>query len=111
MAQALFSTVRVREKTNGTRKLLGYTPNRVTDVASVAICGIDARRIEVQVVHTVAIVPRRRPVVTVGPLTARRTIAEEASERKLKGGLEGSSAISRGCDTITVGNKLFELTG
>lgn len=84
----------------GLLRLLGYTPNRATVEAIVATCGIDGRRIEGQAVHIAASAPRRRPVVTVGPLIVRRTTGEVASERKAEILLKFGGASGRGGDGI-----------
>ena len=71
-------------KTGTHTKSLGgsqHTPHREPVVAIVVILRIDTRTIDVQVVHIVAIVARRRPEVAVTALIMRRTVVEVARER------------------------------
>ena len=56
------------------------TPHRVTVVAIVVVRRIRIRSIRVEVVHIVAIVPRRRPPVAVRTLIVRGPIVEVARE-------------------------------
>ncbi len=93
------------------RKLLSYTPNRVAVDASAAIVRKDDRRNEVQVVHTVATVPRRRPVVAAAALIerggSRGAPVEAAGERKVEGGLHsgGASGVIRNTVSVVEGLK------
>ena len=58
--------------------LLKHAADRDPEVPKVASGRIEIRRIEVQVVHTIVIVPRSRPIVAVATLINRRTTGEVA---------------------------------
>ena len=73
-----------RGRKNRKLRLLKHTTDREPVVAIVGVLRIDIRRIDVQVIHIVSIVERRRPEVAVAALIVRGAIVEVAGEGRTK---------------------------